>query len=186
MTTTGASPDDDRVAAVPVPVRLYAPPPVVKEATVSAVEVGPRERAILIPEARSLAERIAEPTQKAAYAALLDGLSAGMVDGAAIEPLENLLDLGLQTGRFRRQHGPEGAILLNRLSHRTPRGQAVAAALTGVNQAWSELAGQALESLTIRATTPGAYEMTVETDRCQMTVAIDPSGVRLASLETGV
>jgi predicted nucleic acid-binding Zn-ribbon protein len=132
-----------------------------------------------------MAARISDPSLRAAYDVLRDGLTKGEVPDVAVAHLENLLEMGLQTGRFRRQHGPEGVILLNRLYHQTPRGKEMATAASGVNKALGELTDHVIESVSIRSTAPGSYELTLLTDRCEMVVGINPGGVRVVSVLAG-
>jgi hypothetical protein len=145
-----------------------------------------RERALLGPEVAAVAGSIAEPSLRTAYEALLAGVEQGEVPPASLDRLENLLEMGLQTGRFRRQQGPIDTQVLYRLYGRTPRGAALARALTGVNDALAGLAGQAIEGLALSAKGPGEYELAVETDQCRMAVVIGAGGVHLSSIEFGV
>ena len=152
----------------------------------SPIVLSDRERALLRPEVAALAAGIADPALRAAYAELLEGLEAGSVPPSAVDRLEGLLEMGLQTGRFRQQHGQIDAQLLYRLYGRTPRGSALTKALAGVNQALAALDGQTIDSLAVSAKGPGAYELAVETNTCRMAIAIGAGGVYLASVEMGV
>ena len=145
-----------------------------------------RERELLRPEVAALAAGIAAPALRAAYAELLEGVEAGAVPPAAVDRLEGLLEMGLQTGRFRQQHGQIDAQLLYRLYGRTPRGSALVAALAGVNQALATLDGQTIDGLSVSAKGPGEYELVVETNTCRMAIAIGTGGAYVTSVEMGV
>ena len=145
-----------------------------------------RERELLRPEIAALAAGMSEPSLRTAYGTLLQSIEQGEVPADGLDRLEGLLEMGLQTGRFRRQHGPIAAQLLYRLYGRTPRGAALAVALEGVNKALAELEGQTIDGLAVSAKGPGEYELALETNTCRMVIAIGTSGVHLTSIELGV
>jgi len=145
-----------------------------------------RERELLRPEVAALAAAIDDPTLRAAYAALLEAVDAGSVSPSGLDRLEGLLEMGLQTGRFRQQRGQIDAQLLYRLYGRTPRGTALNAALAGVNKALATLDGQTIDGLAVSAKGPGEYELAVETNTCRMAIAIGAGGVYVTSVEMGV
>lgn len=166
------------------PAAFVAPPsPPEEPPDETVLAVAGRERALLLPEVEGLLARLTDPTIQADYAALAEGLTAGQVSGAALRRLEQFLELGLETGRFRRQLGAIDAQALHRLYGRTPRGAAVAAALAGVNDALAALAGQTLDRLAVTAKGPGDYELALDTDHGHLTVALSPAGARLVSVE---
>lgn len=180
----------------PIPGSLPAPP--LDETTGDApgdtapaetddgLAVGTPELAVLLPEVVALADRMPPGPMRERYGSLRAELAAGHVAASGIELLERLLELGLQTGRFRGEYGPEAALRLNRLYHRTPRGRAAADAVQGVDAALNELVGQRLEGLALRVATPGSYELTIETGRCQILVALGLQGARVVSVEAGL
>lgn len=171
-------------ATLPSPMSNTPPPP--HPTSPSPLLLSVRERELLRPEVATLVSRLDDPALRDSYAMLLEGVDRGSVPAAALDRLEGLLEMGLQTGRFRRQHGPIDAQVLYRLYSRTPRGMALATALEGVNQALAALDGQLLAGLAITAKAPGEYELSVETENCRMAVAVGAGGVHLTSVETGV
>lgn len=159
---------------------LVAPPPD------PSVKLTERERTLLRPQVAAYAASLSDPALSLGYSSLLEGIERGGVAEDAVGYLENLLELGLQTGRFRHQFGPIDAQVLYRLYCRTPRGLALASALNGVNEALAALEGQVIDRLSIAAKGPGEHELTIETDQCRLAVAVTPGGVHLVSVETGV
>jgi hypothetical protein len=145
-----------------------------------------RERELLRPEVAALAAGVSDPSLRDAYGALLASVEQASVPPEGQDRLEGLLEMGLQTGRFRRQHGAIDAQLLYRLYGRTPRGTALAAELAGINKALAELDGQTVDGLALSAKGPGEYELTVETDACRIAVTIGAGGVHLSSVEMGI
>ena len=170
---------------IPLAPRPAAPPDDPEPADIS-LAIPARERELLRPELAALTERVADPALRGGYAALLAEVESGTVTGATVRQLENLLELGLQTGRFRRQHGPIEAQALQRLYSKTPRGAAIAAALAGVNDALATLEGQAIDKLSLTAKGPGEYDLLIDTERRHLTIAITSGGVRLASVEAAL
>jgi hypothetical protein len=148
--------------------------------------IAERERALLRPEVAAFAASLGDSSLRAGYATLLDGVEHGLVAASVVGYLENLLELGLQTGRFRHQFGPIDAQVLYRLYGRTPRGRALAAALNGVNDALATLTGQTVDRVSITAKGPGEHELTIESDQCRLAVAVTAGGVHLVSVETSV
>jgi hypothetical protein len=145
-----------------------------------------RERELLRPEVAAVAAGVNDPALRDAYAALLAEVEQATVSPDGQGRLEGLLEMGLQTGRFRRQHGAIDAQLLYRLYGRTPHGKALAGELEGVNKAFQALEGHSVDGLTLSAKGPGEYELTVETDNCRIAVSIGGGGVHLSSVEMGV
>lgn len=148
--------------------------------------IPPRERALLQPQVAALAAGLADPALRERYVTLLEEMEGGEVSEGSVGVLENLLEMGLQTGRFRQQHGPTDAQALYRLYAKTPRGQAIAAALDGVNAGLAALDGQTIDRIALSAKGPNDYDLAIETDRCQMTVTIGMGGVRVTSVEMGI
>src|SRR5262249_26114510 len=91
------------------------------DAPAAALELKPEQQAVLLDELEAL---LASVTDRAARALFID-LAAAVADGGVGEAeapaLEKLLEMGLQTGRVRKVHGPEAEQALLRLFHQTPR-----------------------------------------------------------------
>ena len=172
-------------AGTPAPPHSRTPEPPSPDAPTPLI-LSARERELLRPEVATLVARLDNVTLRDSYIELLEGIDSGSIPAPALERLEGLLEMGLQTGRFRRQHGPIDAQVLYRLYGRTPRGTDLATALEGVNHALAALEGQALSGLAITAKGPSEYELSVETDNCRMAVAFGAGGARLTSVETGI
>jgi hypothetical protein len=153
---------------------------------VTDLALSDRERELLRPEIAALAAGVSDPALRAAYGALLNDVEQATVPADGLGRLEGLLEMGLQTGRFRRQHGAIDAQVLYRLYARTPHGKALATELEGVNKALAALEGQSVDGLALSAKGPGEYELSVETDACRIAITIGAGGVHLTSVEMGV
>ncbi|HLG51482.1 MAG TPA: hypothetical protein VKY56_07585 [Chloroflexota bacterium] len=138
---------------------------------------------MLLPLLRDVARALAGTPSGASYQDLLADVEAGAVRREHVETLEKFLEMGIQTGRFRARFGGLGEEALVRLFHQTPRGAAIATAVEEVNRALAVLAGQAVEQIRLSAQGPGGYALTIETDRCRLTLRLDPGGARVHDLE---
>ena len=147
------------------------------------MDIGPIERELLIEEARTLAGAVQDERVRRHYERLAAALEDGRVDGADLTMLENLLELGLQTGRLRKRYTAEGEQALLRLFHKTPRGIAVMAATGEVNQALAALQGQTLTGLAFTSRAPGVYGLTLDTDGGHFSLCIHPEGITLDTVE---
>ena len=147
------------------------------------MDIGAIERELLIKEARALAGAVKDERVRGRYERLAAALAGGHVDGADLATLENLLELGLQTGRLRKRYTAEGEQALLRLFHKTPRGVAVTTATGEVNQALAALQGQTLTGVAFTSRAPGVYGLTLDTDGGHFSLRIHPEGITLDTVE---
>lgn len=147
----------------------------------SSITVGERDQSMLRPLLREVVEIVGESGGD--YRALLDDVEAGAVASERIQTLERFLELGLHTGRFRARFGGLGEESLIRLFHQTPRGATLVAAIGEVNRALGALTGQTIEHLSLTDHGPNRYALAIETDRCHLSLRIEPTGVRVGDLE---
>ncbi len=152
----------------------------------AGLALGARDQSLLLPLLRDVVAAIGEKPAGASYRALLADVENGSIGADQLPALENFLEMGLQTGRFRARFGALGEEALIHVFHQTPRGSAVAGAVGEVNRALAALAGQAIERLEISARGPGGYALTIETDRCHLTLRLDPNGARIHDVELAV
>lgn len=150
----------------------------------TALELDATERAILEHEVDAFAASLKEPDSRARYGELAAAVQEGRVPAPLVGFLETMLELLLQTGRVRREHGPAGEQALLRLFHRTPRGAALKGAAAEVNEALQAIQGHTLEALTFTPT-PRGHTIVVQTGCCLLTLAVDRDGVRVEKMELG-
>ena len=165
----------------PAPV-ADAPPP---SDAPTDLRLAESEHDILGPEARALAAALQDPDRRAVYQHLAAEADEGAIPSALLPELERLLELGLQSGRFRARYGPGGATAMARLFSRTPSGAEIARRVTEANAALASLNGQTLQSATFSLTGWGSYALQLKTDSYALKLTIDPSGVQAESLEVG-
>ncbi len=157
--------------------------------TAAAAAVGPAillkedEAEIALGEVRAVRDLVREID----YRDILDEVIASIEADATIPEehagdVDRLLTLALQTGRVRAIYGPGGEQTALRLYRKLPTGAEVAATARAVNDALAALAGRTLEKASISASGPGAFVLTLATDGAELTVKLDPQGVRIGSV----
>ncbi|HEX6507224.1 MAG TPA: hypothetical protein VF221_06280 [Chloroflexota bacterium] len=144
------------------------------------------EGELLVPEIRSFAGALHDETARARYEELRVAVEDGEVGDELIGHLGNVLEIGLQSGRLRRFYGADGEATLARVFRRTPSGVALSEAASDVTHALTALHGQNLEDIQVSALGPGSYGLTIDTDRCQINLRLDRSGVRVENVAIGI
>jgi hypothetical protein len=144
------------------------------------------EQELLAPEIRSYAGALGDAGAREKYLVLLVAVEDGEVPDDLLGHLSNVLEVGLQSGRLRKFYGADGEQALARLFHRTPAGARLAATAQEVTTALEALHGQTIADIKIAAAGPGGYRLTIDTDRCEITVRLDRSGVDVENLAIGV
>ena len=115
-------------------------------------------------------------------ASLQAAASEGEVDGEDAETLQELHEVGLQSGRLRALYGPGGERAALTTYRRLPSGAAVAESAREVSEALRSLAGQELRSVSLEATGPGAFTLSLSAGSAEITVRLDRQGARLHSV----
>jgi hypothetical protein len=144
------------------------------------------ERELLTEEIGLFQQRLRDPDARARYASLLAAVEAGAVPDSEVAALEDLLELGLESGHVRGRYLAEGEQALLRLFQRTPRGGALQETVREANRAMETLAGRVLHGVSFGARRPGCFTLALDTDRGRFTLAIERGGVRLENVEIEV
>jgi hypothetical protein len=119
------------------------------------------------------------------YQSLADAVQEGVLPDETLEPVGNLLEAGLQTGRIRAMHRASGEQALLRLFGQTPAGKALADLTSDVNKALAQLAEQQIESMRVVTRVPGTYLLQITTDSHEMTLRFGPDGPGVESVALG-
>jgi hypothetical protein len=149
----------------------------------SAVVLEGEARDVALAEAQAVLALVSDPERRERLRSLVGAADEGAVDGEDADALEELLELGLTTGRLRALYGPGGEQALLRLYRRLPGGIELAQSATAVGEALSGLQGRTLESVALTAVGPGSFSLTVAAGGVQVKVHLDRQGARLASVE---
>jgi hypothetical protein len=149
------------------------------------VKLSEQERELLHTEVAQALDQVRSPELKVRYGELLTAIDQGEVPDDLVEPLQTLLEVGLESGRIRKVHTPHGEMAARRLFSRTPRGAALQSSAAEVNEALRALAGHTLEELSVGVTGPGQFSVSVGTSEGKLLLTLDRQGVRLKTVEVG-
>jgi uncharacterized protein YhdP len=141
-------------------------------------------REVALAEAQAVLAMARDDAMRERLADLVAQVDEGEVGGDGEELLEQVLELGLQAGRIRAYYGPGGEQAALKTLRRLPRGQARAASAREVSEALSSLEGNVLERVSVTAVAPGSYALTLHAGGLELSVRLDASGARLASVAT--
>ena len=148
------------------------------------LKLTPPEREVVAAEAAHFAARLSQVEARQAYERLQEAAAgSGQVEEELVAALEELLGLGLATGRIRAVYGAHGEMAASSIFRRTPRGKALQQQCDEANQALRTFAGRPLEGLSISARGPGLYLLTVEIAGARAVIQLDKDGVHLRSME---
>lgn len=137
---------------------------------------------VALGEAQAVLAMVQDAERRTRLADLIAAVGDGEVDGDEAQTLEELLELGLQTGRVRALYGPGGEQAALRTYRRLPRGRALDESTREVSEALATLAGRPLESVTLQSVGPGAFSLSIAVDGRELTVRLDRQGARLGSV----
>jgi len=145
------------------------------------VSVALREegREVALAEAQAVLALVHDEERRGRLADLIAAVGEGGVEGADAEALEEVLELGLQTGRVRALYGPEGEQAALKVYRQLPRGRELGQTTREVTAALSALEGKPLETVRLQATGPAAFLLTLGVDGLELSVRLDRQGARL-------
>jgi hypothetical protein len=134
---------------------------------------------VALAETQAVLAMVQDEERRARLADLIAAVAEGEVADAEAEALEELLELGLQTGRLRAVYGPGGEQAALTVFRQLPRGRDLGETARQVTEALATLEGKALETVRIQAVGPGAFLLTLGVDGLELSVRLDRQGVRL-------
>jgi hypothetical protein len=137
---------------------------------------------VALGEAQAVLALVHDPERRGRLADLVAAVQDGEVGDEDAQSLEELLELGLQSGRIRSVYGPEGEQAALKTYRRLPGGRALADSASGVSEALSALAGKTLDDVKVQSTGPGSYLLTLAVDGLELSVRLDRAGARLHSV----
>jgi hypothetical protein len=141
-------------------------------------------REVALAEAQTVFSLAQEQKIRSRLAGLVAAVDGGGVDGDDANLLEDVLELGLQTGRIRAYYGPGGEQAAVATLRRLPRGRARAESTRDVSEALRAFAGKQLDAVRIAAIAPGAFTLSLEAGGFDLTVRLDAHGARVMSVAT--
>lgn len=117
---------------------------------------------------------------------LAEALRAGVVPRPLLEHLGELIERSYLSGRLRARHGPHAEMALVRMYRHTPQGERIVQSLESLNKGLQALAGQQIESVAVSCSGPSTYDISIDTNRCQVRIELTPKGARVKSIELGI
>ena len=137
---------------------------------------------VALAEAQAVLAMARDDGYRGRLAALQAAATEGEVAGEDAETLQELLEVGLQSGRLRALYGPAGERAALQTYRRLPNGAAVAASAREVSEALRALAGRELRSVSLEAIGPGAFSLSLSAGSAEIIVRLDRQGARLHSV----
>ncbi|MEZ5098230.1 MAG: hypothetical protein R3C15_00115 [Thermoleophilia bacterium] len=148
----------------------------------ATVRLGETAREVSLAEAQAVLAMVHDARRRDRLAALVADVDEGVVSGASAEALEELLELGLSTGRLRALYGPEGEAAALSTFRRLPRGAELAAGAREVTEALAALEGGTIEGISVTSGGPGAYVVAFAASGREVSVRLDRQGARIHSI----
>ncbi len=137
---------------------------------------------VALAEATAVLAIVQDEDRRGRLADLIAAVEDGAVEGESAQALEELLGLGLQTGRLRALYGPAGEQAALKTYRKLPGGRELAESAREVSRALSALAGAKLEQVTVSAVGPGAYSLSLAVEGRELSVRLDRSGARINTI----
>jgi len=114
---------------------------------------------VALGEAQAVLALVQDEDRRGRLADLVAAVQDGELDDDDAQALEELIELGLTTGRIRSVYGPEGEQAALKTYRRLPAGRELADGAREVTDALAALEGKTLERVTMYA--PGPDDCTV-------------------------
>ncbi|HET8529076.1 MAG TPA: hypothetical protein VFL60_09210 [Gaiellaceae bacterium] len=134
---------------------------------------------VALGEAQAVLAHVREPERRGRLADLVAAVQDGELGEDDAAALEELLEVGLASGRIRGVYGPEGEQAALAAYRRLPGGRALAESAAEVSDALSSLAGRTLDEVKVQAAGPGAYLVTLAVEGRELSVRLDRAGARV-------
>ena len=148
----------------------------------TAVRLSDEAREVALAEAQAVLAMVQDEDRRDRLAALVADVDEGEVEGASADALEELLELGLATGRVRALYGPDGEQAALLAFRKLPRGAELAAGAREVNEALQALEGKRIDSVSLANVGPGAYVLSLAADGLDLSIRVDRQGARIHSV----
>jgi hypothetical protein len=148
----------------------------------SAVKLAPDAAEVALGEAQAVLSIVQDEERRGRLADLVAAIGEGELGADDAQALEEIIELGLSTGRIRGLYGPEGEQAALKTYRKLPRGKELSASAREVSQALAALEGKTLENVSVQSAGPGAYLVSIGVEGLELSVRLDRSGARLHSV----
>ena len=137
---------------------------------------------VALGEAQAVLALVQDGERRGRLADLVAAVQDGELGEDEAQALEELIELGLTTGRIRSVYGPEGEQAALKTYRRLPAGRELTDGARDVTQALEALEGKALERVSVQSNGPGAFVVSIAVDGLELTVKLDRAGARIHSV----
>jgi hypothetical protein len=137
---------------------------------------------VALGEAQAVLALVQDEERRGRLADLVAAVQDGELGEDDAQALEELIELGLTSGRIRSIYGPEGEQAALKTFRRLPGGRALADSAGEVTEALSALEGKQLEKVQVQSTGPGSFLVTLGVDGLELSVRLDRAGARVHSV----
>jgi hypothetical protein len=137
---------------------------------------------VALGEAQAVLALVHDTERRGRLADLVAAVQDGELGEDEAQALEELIELGLQSGRIRTVYGPEGEQAALKTYRRLPGGRALSDAASEVTEALSSLEGRTLEQVKVQSTGPGSFLLTLGVDGLELSIRLDRAGARVHSV----
>ncbi|MGH2973097.1 MAG: hypothetical protein ACRDNM_07420 [Gaiellaceae bacterium] len=137
---------------------------------------------VALGEAQAVLAAVQNPERRARLAGLVAAVQDGELGDDEAQALEELIELGLATGRIRSVYGPEGEQAALKTYRRLPAGRELADGARDVTGALAALEGKTLERVSVQSSGPGSFLVSVAVEGLELAIKLDRSGARIHSV----
>jgi hypothetical protein len=137
---------------------------------------------VALGEAQAVLAFVQDEERRGRLADLVAAVQEGALDEDEAQALEELIELGLTTGRIRSVYGPEGEQAALKTYRRLPGGRELADGAREVSSALEALEGRTVERVSVQSSGPGAFLVSVAVDGLELSVKLDRAGARIHSV----
>jgi hypothetical protein len=147
-----------------------------------AIKLSPDAAEVALGEAQAILAMVQDEERRGRLADLIASVQDGELDADDAQALEEVIELGLSTGRIRGLYGPEGEQAALKTYRKLPRGKELSESARDVSDALAALEGKPLERVSVQSTGPGAFLVSIAVDGLELAVRLDRSGARIHSV----
>ena len=137
---------------------------------------------VALGEAQAVLALVHDEERRGRLADLVAAVQDGELGDEEAQALEELIELGLTSGRIRGLYGPEGEQAVLKTYRRLPRGRELTDSAREVSAALEALEGKTLERVSVQSAGPGAYVVSLGVEGLELSVRLDASGARIHSV----
>src|SRR5439155_165628 len=167
----------DRVAARPV-----GDPHEHRQGRRTLISVRGDAAEVALAETQAVLFLVQDEERRGRLADLIAAVEDGELGDDEAQALEEVIELGLTTGRIRSIYGPEGEQAALKTFRKLPGGRALSESAGEVTDALAALEGKTLEQVKVQSTGPGSFLVTLGVEGLELSVRLDRAGARIHSV----